>query len=40
MAIKRKLQQKVPKIEIDLTGPQGNEFVLMKLAKTLFKTWY
>lgn len=35
MAIKRKLQQKVPQIEIDLTGPQGNVFVLIKLAKDL-----
>ena len=35
MAIKQKLQQKVPRIEIDLTGPQGNVFVLIATAKRL-----
>jgi uncharacterized protein YeeX (DUF496 family) len=35
MAIKTKLKQKVPKIEIDLSGPQGNVFCLINLAKKL-----
>lgn len=35
MTIKQKLQPKVPQIEIDLTGPQGNVFVLIATAKKL-----
>lgn len=35
MTIKQKLQQKVPQIEIDLTGSQGNVFVLIATAKRL-----
>ncbi|ELA9367521.1 hypothetical protein QUN99_003411 [Vibrio parahaemolyticus] len=35
MAIKKKLRQQIPQIEIDLTGPQGNVFYLVKQAKLL-----
>lgn len=35
MAIKTRLKQKKPKIEIDLSGPSGNVFVLIALAKEL-----
>ena len=33
--IVRKFKQRVPRVEIDLTGPQGNIFYLFKAAKTL-----
>ncbi|NGZ68933.1 hypothetical protein G6Z92_18630 [Vibrio aestuarianus subsp. cardii] len=35
MAIKKKLRQQIPQIEIDLTGPQGNVFYLLTQAKRL-----
>ncbi|MEZ8968089.1 hypothetical protein FCV82_02185 [Vibrio breoganii] len=35
MAIKAKLQQKIPKVTLDLSGPDGNIFVVMNLANQL-----
>lgn len=35
MAIKSRMKQKVPRIEIDLSGPQGNVFFLLKAADQL-----
>jgi len=35
MAIKEKAERPVRSIEIDLTGPEGNAFVLMGYAKRL-----
>ena len=35
MAIKSKYKRKKSKIEIDLTGPDGNAFVLLGYAKRL-----
>ena len=35
MAIKSKYKRKKKKIEIDLTGPDGNAFVLLGYAKRL-----
>lgn len=35
MAIKAKLQQKIPKVTLDLSGPDGNIFVVMNLATKL-----
>ena len=35
MAIKKKYKRKKKKIEIDLTGPDGNAFVLLGYAKRL-----
>ena len=35
MAIKGQIQQLVPQIEINLDGPDGNVFVLIKLATDL-----
>ena len=35
MAIKSKYKRKNKKIEIDLTGPDGNAFVLLGYAKRL-----
>lgn len=35
MAIKKKPQQLVPQIELDLTGPEGNVFYLINLAMNL-----
>ena len=37
MAIVPKSQKEVKQIEIDLTGPDGNAFVLMGYAKNLAK---
>lgn len=37
MTIKTPFKQLVPKIEIDLRGPQGNVFNLIKQAKLLAK---
>ena len=38
MAIKSKSERKVHRIEIDLSGPAGNAFVLLKLADDLGKS--
>ncbi|GAD91343.1 hypothetical protein VHA01S_085_00210 [Vibrio halioticoli NBRC 102217] len=35
MAIKAKLQQKIPKVTLDLSGHDGNIFVVMNLATKL-----
>lgn len=35
MTIKTKLKQRIPQIEIDLDGPQGNVFFLIGTAKNL-----
>ncbi|MEZ9900195.1 hypothetical protein AB4332_03700 [Vibrio breoganii] len=35
MAIKEKLQQKIPKVTLDLSGPDGNIFVVIGLAQNL-----
>lgn len=35
MTIKRKNEKSVSKIEIDLTGPEGNAFFLLGTAKAL-----
>ena len=37
MAIKSKSERKEHRIEIDLSGPMGNAFALMKLADNLGK---
>lgn len=37
MAIVPKSQKEVKQLEIDLTGPDGNSFVLMGIAKNLAK---
>tara|TARA_Y100001970_G_C14081506_1_gene774964 strand:- start:471 stop:704 length:234 start_codon:yes stop_codon:yes gene_type:complete len=37
MAIKSKSERKERRIEIDLSGPSGNAFVLLKLADDLGK---
>jgi hypothetical protein len=37
MAIVPKANKKEKKVEIDLTGPDGNAFVLMGIAKNLAK---
>ena len=35
MSIKPKIEQKIPQIEIDLDGPDGNVFVLIRTADNL-----
>lgn len=37
MAIKTKLKQKIPRIELDLTGSQGNVYYLINTAMRLSK---
>ncbi len=37
MAIVPKANKKEKKLEIDLTGPEGNAFVLLSIAKNLAK---